>query len=136
LKLFNCIGIPTICNVIDQLCIKRLTSPLKNILFSIQIVPTILISCIQIDELMWTQAKFIFLDHGVMGHIFFTVCCDKITCLEFYLFIFFPQFCQKRVLTSLVPMIYYLYYIYTRYINAFIKVWSKDLMEAHHDLNH
>jgi hypothetical protein len=34
-------------------------------------------------------------------------------------------------------MIYmFVYYIYTKYIDAFIKGWTQDIIEAHHDLNH
>jgi len=65
----------------------------------------------------------------------FTTHPNKITCHEKKLNFFF-QFCQKRVLTSLAMMYMLIYCIYTRYIDAFIKIWTQDLMEAHHDVNH
>jgi hypothetical protein len=49
--------------------------------------------------------------------------------------VFFSNF-VKRMLMSLPMMYIFIYCIYTRYIDAFIKVLIHNFMEAHHDLNH
>jgi hypothetical protein len=49
-----------------------------------------------------------------------------------YISIFF----QKRIFTSLTMMYMFVYCIYRIYIDTFIKVWTQDLMEVHHDFNH
>jgi len=51
-----------------------------------------------------------------------------------FIFQFF-YFVKERFLISLAMMYMFIYCIYTRHINAFIEVWTQDLMEAYHNLN-
>jgi hypothetical protein len=37
---------------------------------------------------------------------------------------------------SLAMMYMFVYFIYIKYIDTFIKVSTQDLMETHHDFNH